>query len=50
MFPLWDWVLPALLPPTDQELLEVTGMALSPERPAWGQGDLEGGGWAKGTS
>ena len=34
MFPLWDWVLPALLPPADQELLEVTGMALSPERPA----------------
>lgn len=50
MFPLWDWVLPALLPPADQELLEVTGMALSPERPARGQGDLEGGGWAEGTS
>ncbi|KAI4553586.1 hypothetical protein MJT46_015766 [Ovis ammon polii x Ovis aries] len=42
MFPLWDWVLPALLSPADQEPLEVTGTALNPELPARGQGDLKG--------
>lgn len=50
MFPLWDWVLPALLSPADQEPLEVTGTALNPELPARGQGDLKGRGWAKGAS